>query len=892
MQMNQPPLENIQGCSLATFNNRVIRLLPPDEAEGPVDEVQYYRALNLILTGKDSATGIQYSVEPTRDRFTYEREVTVVRDYDSLISFTHWIPVISNIFIYPVSNPVDTLTSNIHLKVPMKIHEHQAEVAVFPHHVPNICLGVVGVRTKLRMFFPALYEDNADRNVELTLEQKTAIYNDGLRPTLQSLNPDTMTNWPTTYGSALTRAKKRDNRYQYGTRPFPGRMVQRFGYELPRLLAAAHPWARNIVFMTQVQGVKEANQHAPDDRRAASDALSVLMHDLDAELRNEPHCWVDVGLELSEPGFSYQWRTDAHSDIIEHFTCLTAVQASSYVNRPSRQYSRDIAAGLMHVSGFRGAFSLDDADPVYIQAYTTDKALIQQLDGGRHGLAMSGRQLMEGTPPEYMTNIYALYFDARENHDCAARIELRVPIGYATRTALWFPVELTRDSILAFNREDWWQWRLVRLLGFMRTLALQNECGGPLRVGVDALSLSGGILWMTNGLHSRPDDGSAARDLMCTILPLTRDYRHDMLQIRPREELVRHGDMLPICAHGAYFFRDIVWPPTTDVPRLQRGPMMRNSTFKFIFGLDYEALRRKYLPPAYIPRALVPQKRVRTQKGFSKRHRVEAPAPVPVFEDLDFELAGAPLDAGEDLPWNERADFPPDLEEDLPVQLTKHWNQFCSDVLQKCGNLKNSPLAASHCRLTMEERLHVTDDVYKDINLAMVFNRVQWKKVSGREWKEAFDIFFPPRNAPLRVQPQNFPTMKYWEEWFEMKRRLAPAAFDTVRNKYWTIFKELLWVPKPHKDRLWKYTASDDFSTYPLRYSGQAPQIIVSPSSYPPTWEPNVDEVEEEEEEEEAEEEANGNQVDRREWVNDIAPIPDRILRREEEEESESEGEI
>jgi hypothetical protein len=190
------------------------------------------------------------------------------------------------------------------------------------------------------------------------------------------------------------------------------------------------------------------------------------------------------------------------------------------------------------------------------------------------------------------------------------------------------------------------QWRLIRMLGFMRTLSLQNDSAGPLRVGPDALSLSAGILWLTNGLHSRPDDGSAARDLMCTILPLTQDYDQDMLQIRPREELRQHGDMLPVCAHGAFFLRDIVWPPTADVPRFQRGPMMRNSTFKFMFGLDYDVLRRKYLPPAYIPRALVPQKRVRTQKGFSKRHRLEDPEPAPVFEDLDFELAGPPQDAG------------------------------------------------------------------------------------------------------------------------------------------------------------------------------------------------------------------------------------------------------
>ncbi|KAG2351260.1 hypothetical protein BDR07DRAFT_1502110 [Suillus spraguei] len=223
-------------------------------------------------------------------------------------------------------------------------------------------------------------------------------------------------------------------------------------------------------------------------------------------------------------------------------------------------------------------------------------------------------------------------------------------------------------------------------------------------------------------------------------------------------------------------------------------------------------------------------------------------------------MGSAQHDAGEDLPWDERADYPPDLEEEqeCSVILTKHWNQFCSDLLQKCGNLRNQLLMASHCRLTMEEHQNVTDKVYKDINLAMVFHRVQWKKVSGQEWKEVFDIFFPPLSAELRMQPQNYPGMKYWNDWHGMKSRLPHADIMTIRNKYWKLFKELFWIPKPHKD--WLCT--------------QAPQVIVSPASYAPRWELErvprvVYEVEEEEEETE---------VDCREW--------------EEEEESGSDADI
>ncbi|KAG2136466.1 hypothetical protein DEU56DRAFT_913040 [Suillus clintonianus] len=894
MPVNAPNHENIQGCSLATFNNQCVPLLFANEPHEPVDHAIYYRALNLALTGKDPATGIQYSIEPTRNRITRDREVTVVRDYDSLISFTHWIPIVRDIYIYPLSNPVDTLTSHVHVKVPMKIHALRPEVPVYPHQIPNICLGVANVRTRLRIFFPALYEQGKT-SVELTLEQKTAIYEDGLLPTLKHLNPETVTNWPTSYATALIRAQKRNNQYQYGTRPFPSAMVPNLGYELPRFLSEKHPWARDMLFMTQVQGVKEANQHIPESQYDALEALFEMMDDLDPGLREETNCWIDVGLEISEPGFSYQWRTDSHTHIINHFTCLNDNRAANYVNGPSRDYNRDICAGLLHVSGFRGTFALGDDNPVYLQAYTTDKALIQQLDGGRHGLAISGKQLLEGCPPPYMQKIFDVYYDAKENHSCAARLELRLPVKYAASRGLRFTEELIRNSILAFESKDWWQWRIIRVTAFSRTLALQNQTGGALRIGPDALALTAGIHWMTNGLHSRPDDGSAARDVMCTVLPLTRDYQNDMLQIRPRDANIQHGDMLPFSAFGAYFFRDIVWPPTTDVPRLQRGPMMRQSTFKFVFGMDYDALKRKYHPPAFIPRTMVPRTRVRTQKGFSKRHRVDDPAPAPIFVGLDIDLGGAQQDAGEDLPWEERADLPPDIEEECSVQLTKLWNQFCSDLLQKCGNLKNQQFAASHCRLSMEERLHVTDEVYKDLNLAMVFNRVQWKKVTGQEWADAFDIFFPPRNAPLRLQPQNFPTMKYWEEWFQMKQRLPPQSADTIRTRYWRLFKQLLWVPKPHKDRLWKYTANNDFRILPANYGGQAPQVIVSPSSNAPRWEPERvpgGDAEGEEEEAAEEEEMDEPEVNRREWVNGIAPIPDRILLREEEEESGSEEDM
>jgi hypothetical protein len=307
------------------------------------------------------------------------------------------------------------------------------------------------------MFFPALYNAARPTNVELTQEQKAAIYEDGLRPCLTDLNPETLTNWSVNYEGAVTRATKRNNQFQYSTRPFPSDLVYYLGAALTTILADAYPWARDIVYMTQVQGVKEANQHAPDDREQASNTLLHLLDDLDHQLLRERHCWIDVGLELSQPGFVFQWRTDSHHYLISQFTDLTLAQAGRCVERHSRSYAKDYSAGLMHLSGFRASFDLGDGNPVYIQAYTTDKALIYQLDGGRHALSISGAQAMQGPYcMEYMQKIYNIYFDAKDTHDCAARIELRVPADQALIAMPTFGVDLMMRSLCVFDRKDWW----------------------------------------------------------------------------------------------------------------------------------------------------------------------------------------------------------------------------------------------------------------------------------------------------------------------------------------------------------------------------------------------------------------------------------------------------
>ena len=110
---------------------------------------------------------------------------------------------------------------------------------------------------------------------------------------------------------------------------------------------------------------------------------------------------------------------------------------------------------------YQGVMSLwriagHEDDVVYMQAYTTNKALIQHIESGRHGLTLEGKAALNGTPPRYMDSLYRVYFDASNTHTSAARLEFRVPLSRATDFATDFPEYLMERTLCVFPTRDWW----------------------------------------------------------------------------------------------------------------------------------------------------------------------------------------------------------------------------------------------------------------------------------------------------------------------------------------------------------------------------------------------------------------------------------------------------
>jgi len=64
----------------------------------------------------------------------------MIRDYDSMIAFIYTILVTRDIYLYPISNLIETLRKSIHIKVPMVIKDGQMNVTLSLLHMSNILI--------------------------------------------------------------------------------------------------------------------------------------------------------------------------------------------------------------------------------------------------------------------------------------------------------------------------------------------------------------------------------------------------------------------------------------------------------------------------------------------------------------------------------------------------------------------------------------------------------------------------------------------------------------------------------------------------------------------------------------------------------------------------------
>src|ERR1700742_1621472 len=172
--------------SLAGFSRKAKKL---DDAGLESEFIQF------VLTGEfldESGDVVQAFVDPILNVVSPRAGLLIQCDYDSLLGISKDIPVTASIAVYPVPDPVRTLSSSVHLTFPIRVNnvsiclaaslfflnvtlQEFKEVPI--HKIPNYQFAISGPRHSIHIFFPSLY--NTSRSSQLTSREKIEYYKKG-----------------------------------------------------------------------------------------------------------------------------------------------------------------------------------------------------------------------------------------------------------------------------------------------------------------------------------------------------------------------------------------------------------------------------------------------------------------------------------------------------------------------------------------------------------------------------------------------------------------------------------------------------------------------------------------------------------------------------------------
>jgi hypothetical protein len=304
----------------------------------------------------------------------------------------------------------------------------------------------------IRIFFPGLLDQGTARSGSfLSKEELRDLYDKGVRPAVEAVAPASLHDWPADFFAESFRAKKHQHGFSQSSKPLPGYLAEEFSRELRSRLAEDVPWAKNIVFGTQIRGVKNATCH---DLHESRPALQRFLENIDT---TRGHWYIDVALEFVDKGRALLWRSDAHHHIAAEALALRPEEAESFTTNSKHRV--DLSSHLTALAGFQSSPTKSQGGPyqiTYLQAYTTDKSVTYHPEKGHFGKFITPSMAMTGAPPTFCENLEQAYKSARDKVDVAARIEVRVELKYANHVLLSFDHAVLHRSLVSMKRGVWW----------------------------------------------------------------------------------------------------------------------------------------------------------------------------------------------------------------------------------------------------------------------------------------------------------------------------------------------------------------------------------------------------------------------------------------------------
>jgi hypothetical protein len=319
----------------------------------------------------------------------------------------------------------------------------------------------------VRIAFPHLVPQDA------CPERRGELYEKAIRPSALAAQTTREAEWPASFELACLQSRKPNGTIVSRANLIAAHDVASFGTDILHA-CNEHPdlgWARGAFFIHQIKGVKAATS-APVDQPDVSEeeeaekrrhSLDALMDSFVPDPFDAPfdQAYVDVGLEVSRPGFVLHWDKASHSNVTDFL--IEDHEAAVILTRQGRRgYWCDNASLLASTAGFRVSVPHNNAGPMgttYIQAYCTDKHIGSVPGDGEVALQLHGSDVLAKNK-KYSNTISKMYHQALAAATSQvggnARLEARVKLEFALDALPIFDVAILTSCVLSYPAASWW----------------------------------------------------------------------------------------------------------------------------------------------------------------------------------------------------------------------------------------------------------------------------------------------------------------------------------------------------------------------------------------------------------------------------------------------------
>jgi hypothetical protein len=323
------------------------------------------------------------------------------------------------------------------------------------------------------------------------------------------------------------------------------------------------------------------------------------------------------------------------------------------------------------------------------------------------------------------------------------------------------------------------------------------------RIWRPSLELGAITVYMINALVYRPGDGQAETTLLnstCQHVALNASNDSD-------DDDDDDDDMTEPIGYnrGLYFVSDLVLDK--NCYRLSANRQIGADMLAVLYrkpGLKAIDQEFSFFHPAGIETQTNPN-RIYNRRTKTLDLRYVRPDE-DIAPEFNLEARGVNLKprarmTGEDIRFG-GSDSDEDAE-GIDIHVTKIFRQFPYDVFQVAPNRK-SHKTGSWILLDDTARSGVRIDVFKTLDLSLIFDEVQYRIVDQNVWKDVvFARYFPAKGQKPPKALQNFPAATYYKDWIDLMNRLSTNDANLVRRTMFRKFDELHWVPYPASDRMW-----------------------------------------------------------------------------------------